>query len=417
MITNGLSTGVRSAMRFRRPAHLAVVLALAGVVSPKQSRAQGAAAPPAFWPARDTTITADPKGTLIRIGIWDSGVDTTLFAGQLARDANGQVLVRGYDAFKRRQDSPMQLLPASLLARAPELNAIIKAYDEYYAGNDTITAVAIDRKLAAMPKADSVAFEVANGQWAGYSHGTAVADVALAGNAHADILIARMEWWHGSPPVPCWSRELAHAEAASIHDLLTWLVSHGARIVNMSWGRFESSYRHNLEECAPRMSEADRLALAVYTVDTIRAVLRADMAAAPHVLFVGAAGNNGSTVAAANPATRFSLPNFLIVGAVDRYGAKTDFTNTGPEVGIYANGDGVPARLVGGALSHVSGTSIATPVVAGTAAKVLSANPKLSGADVRAILEQTADTNSTGQRLLYPTRAVRAARAKNDQKR
>ena len=128
-----------------------------------------------------------------------------------------------------------------------------------------------------------------------------------------------------------------------MRDLLTWLVASGARVVNMSWGRFEGSYRRNLEDCAPAMSDANRRTLARYTVDTIRAVLRAGIAAAR---------------------------------------------------------------------SHVSGTSFATPVVAGTAAKILSVLPELSGAEVRALLEQTTDTNSTGQRLLYPARAVQAARAK-----
>lgn len=306
----------------------------------------------------------------------------------------------------------MQVLPASVLARASELNAILQVQDELDAGSNSPAAAAIELRLAAMSDAERMAFEDAYGRWAGYSHGTSVADVAIAGNARADIVIARMEWWHGSPPVPCWSRELAHREAASMRDLLTWLVASGARVVNMSWGRFEGSYRRNLEDCAPAMSDVDRRTLARYTVDTIRAVLRAGIAAAPRVLFIAAAGNAGSTMEAENPATRFSLPNFLIVGAVDRRGAITAFTNTGPEVGLYANGDGVAARLVGGALSHVSGTSFATPVVAGTAAKILSVLPELSGAEVRALLEQTTDTNSTGQRLLYPARAVQAARAK-----
>jgi len=374
--------------------------------------AQVAPAEAEFWSRRDVIITPSTTALRVRIGIWDSGVDTTLFAGRLARDGSRRVLVRGYDAFKRRQDSPMQVLPASVLARASELNAVLQAQDELDAGNDSMAAAAIERRLAAMSNAERMVFEDAYGRWAGYSHGTSVADVAIAGNARAEIVIARMEWWHGSPPVPCWSRELAHAEAASMRDLLTWLVASGARVVNMSWGRFEGSYRRNLEECAPNMSDADRRTLARYTVDTIRAVLRAGIAAAPRVLFVAAAGNAGSTMEAENPATRFSLPNLLIVGAVDRRGAKTAFTNTGPEVGLFANGDGVAARLVGGLLSHVTGTSIATPLVAGTAAKILSVDPSLSGAEVRALLEQTTDTNSTGQRLLHPARAVQAARAK-----
>jgi len=374
--------------------------------------AQVAPAEAEFWSRRDVIITPSTTALRVRIGIWDSGVDTTLFAGRLARDGSRRVLVRGYDAFKRRQDSPMQVLPASVLARASELNAVLQAQDELDAGNDSMAAAAIERRLAAMSNAERMVFEDAYGRWAGYSHGTSVADVAIAGNARAEIVIARMEWWHGSPPVPCWSRELAHAEAASMRDLLTWLVASGARVVNMSWGRFEGSYRRNLEECAPNMSDADRRTLARYTVDTIRAVLRAGIAAAPRVLFVAAAGNAGSTMEAENPATRFSLPNLLIVGAVDRRGAKTAFTNTGPEVGLFANGDGVAARLVGGLLSHVTGTSIVTPLVAGTAAKILSVDPSLSGAEVRALLEQTTDTNSTGQRLLHPARAVQAARAK-----
>lgn len=83
-----------------------------------------------IWPARSVSIPADPKAKPIRIGIWDSGVDTTLFAGRLARDARGSVLLRGYDPFKQRQDTPMEVLPPALLARQDELNAATMALDD-----------------------------------------------------------------------------------------------------------------------------------------------------------------------------------------------------------------------------------------------------------------------------------------------
>src|SRR5690606_37380061 len=128
------------------------------------------------------------------------------------------------------------------------------------------------------------------------------------------------------------------------------------------------------------------------------------------VLFVGAAGNAGSSMKTANPPTLFSLPNFLLVGAVDRKGAATDWTNTGPEITLFANGERVPARLPGGKLSYPSGTSMATPLVANAAIKVLAMNPRMTGAELRALLERTATPNATGQALLHPAKAVEAAR-------
>jgi CubicO group peptidase (beta-lactamase class C family) len=236
-----------------------------------------------------------------------------------------------------------------------------------------------------------------------------VADIAIAGNQQAEIVIARMEWWHGNPPVPCWSEELANREAASIHDLMTFLKESGARVVNMSWGRAKTSYLGNLKTCFPDMSDSARQRLAQYTVDTIRNVLRAGMANAPNILFVGAAGNAGSKLTAADQATRFTLANFILVGAVDQEGDLADFTNTGAEVTLYANGERVPVRLPGGTISYPSGTSMATPNVANAAAKMLAVNPRLTGAELRTILEETADLNATGQRLLHTGKAVASA--------
>lgn len=362
-----------------------------------------------FWAARDIQVPALPSAAKLRIGIWDSGVDTTLFSGQIAQSASGQDLIRGYNAFKLRQDTPTATLPASVSMPQAELNRVLQAFDDLDSNSDSPQARALSQRLKQQTPEEKAAFDDVVGRYSGYSHGTAVADIALAGLKHVEILIARMEWWHGSPPVPCWTRELADREAASISDQLGFLVENKARVVNMSWVRAEGAYLGNLEKCFPGTPIEERRALARYTVDTIRSALRAGMAAAPEVLFVGASGNAGTTVLEANPATRFSLPNFLLVGAVDRNGAATDWTNTGPEVTLYANGDRVPARLPGGALSYPSGTSMATPVIVNAAAKILSVNPNLSGAQLRELLEKTADRNATGQPLLHTRRAVEAA--------
>ena len=378
---------------------------------PLASAAQNSeAADSSIWIARDTAITSG-VGPPVRIAVWDSGVDTLLFASRLARDPRGQVLVRGYDQHKRRQDTPLALLPEALLARADELNRDLRAYDDLDSGVRSALVTEMQERRRALSAEERDALDIALEDWSGYAHGTGVADITVSGHAHAEIVIARMEWWHGSPPVPCWNPELAVREAASIGDLLAFVVASGARVVNMSWGRWERSYLSNLAECAPDMPVAERQALARFTVDTIRAVLQRGMRDAPHVLFVGAAGNAGTSVEAANAATRFSLPNFLLVGAVDRRGERARYTNVGPEVTLYALGDRVPARLPGGLLSYPSGTSMAAPVVSNAAAKVLAVNPTLSGAELRTLLERTSDVNTTGDRLLHTRRAVRAAQA------
>ncbi|HNR56130.1 MAG TPA: S8 family serine peptidase [Flavobacteriales bacterium] len=361
-----------------------------------------------FWGARDTVLAHVPGTPKVRIGIWDSGVDTALFREHLARNAQGAPILRGYDAFKDRQDIPMALLPDSLATRSTELNQLLRALDDLDSGVESQQAAALKARHDSLPPAEQDRLYDAIDRYSGHVHGTAVADIALAGLADAEIVIARMEWWHGSPPVPCWSRELADKEAASIRDLLDFQMAQGVRVVVMSWGRAGRAYLKNLEECAPEMPDSARIALAQYTITRIRAELIAGMQAAPQVLFVGAAGNSGKSLDEADQATRFVLPNFLLVGAADRDGNDMEWSNTGKEVSLLGLGERVPARLPDGSLSYPSGTSMAAPYVANAAVKVLLVSPDMSGAALRDLLERTATVNAAGSRVLHVSKAIMA---------
>lgn len=117
----------------------------------------------------------------MRIGIRGSGVDLSLFAARVALDTQKRALVRGCDPFKRRQDTPMAVLPSSVAERQDELNRAPMAFDDIDGRVDSPAARAMNAKLDAMAKDEQAAFDDAVGRWSGYAHGTAVADIALAG--------------------------------------------------------------------------------------------------------------------------------------------------------------------------------------------------------------------------------------------
>jgi len=83
-------------------------------------------------------------------------------------------------------------------------------------------------------------------------------------------------------------------------------------------------------------------------------------------------------------------PYILTVGATDANDVITAWTNTGNNIDLTAPGT-VFSTFSGGTYNSASGTSVSSPVVAGAAALVLSANPSLTGSQVQNILKQSAD--------------------------
>ncbi|MBL7076444.1 MAG: S8 family serine peptidase [Kiritimatiellae bacterium] len=104
-------------------------------------------------------------------------------------------------------------------------------------------------------------------------------------------------------------------------------------------------------------------------------------------VIVAAAGNNGSD-GVLYPARYAGV---LAVGAVDADGRQMYFSNRGERLDLVAPGLGVTAAGIDGEAIAFSGTSAATPFVAGAVAGVWSESPNMDGRDVAELLVRYAD--------------------------
>ena len=98
-----------------------------------------------------------------------------------------------------------------------------------------------------------------------------------------------------------------------------------------------------------------------------------------------AAGNEAQAACNVSPARE---PSAITVGATDRYDSRAWFSNYGSCVDIFAPGVDIIGAGLGSSTdsASMSGTSMASPHVAGAAALVLSAYPSLSPAEVNDVL-------------------------------
>jgi hypothetical protein len=132
-------------------------------------------------------------------------------------------------------------------------------------------------------------------------------------------------------------------------------------------------------------------------------------AAKRDALVVAAAGNE--TLNAKRWPAASGDPHVLSVGAIENNGRLASFSNFGPPVQIVAPGVTLPTTSGARAFGDFSGTSAASPVVAGTAALLLSAQPQADVVQMRDLMLRTRGPADGLRGSGGPLRAVRAMEA------
>ncbi len=133
-------------------------------------------------------------------------------------------------------------------------------------------------------------------------------------------------------------------------------------------------------------------------------------AQAAGILVVAAAGNYDPSN---NPDREVTCPakvaGVIAVGATDQDDNPASFTALGSQVTLSAPGVSVLSTVNGGIYGEDSGTSFASPIVAGLAALLWSAVPAMSSATLAGVLTRSAD--ALGDPTLYGAGRVNAFRA------
>jgi subtilisin family serine protease len=110
------------------------------------------------------------------------------------------------------------------------------------------------------------------------------------------------------------------------------------------------------------------------------------------VTYVVAAGNSSSDASAYSPA---GVVEAITVGATDRNDSRAEFSNYGPTLDLFAPGVSIPSAWIGSGnlmMATATGTSMASPHVAGVVAQYLQNHRTASPAAVRSALVGNATT-------------------------
>lgn len=185
-------------------------------------------------------------------------------------------------------------------------------------------------------------------------HGTAVAGVVAAIADDSGIIGV-------APGVDLYAIKVMNGSSGQLSDVVAgvdWAIENDMDILVMSFGT--EDYSQILEDALDDASDAG-------------------------ILLIAAAGNDGDEIR--YPA---AYDDVIAVGSVDDEDVVASSSNTGSDLELVAPGVDVNTTGLSDGYLTLSGTSLATPHVAGVAALLWSYNASLSAAQVRNVLRSTA---------------------------
>ncbi len=363
---------------------------------------------PDIWAAREVTLTADQKLTPVLVAIWDSGIDVSLFPGQVFNDpkptASGNHGL-AWDDEGHPSKSWTHPLTAAQTQAYPAFRDDIKGGVDLQNGVDSPEAQALQKKMATFTPEQMRQrgeFALALGH---YVHGTHCAGIAVRGNPAARLVVARFNDdlpYLNFAPTTVWAKRMK----ANFHTLSLYFNSRHVRVVNMSWGDEVAEFEQWLSRTVPSLTAEERKKRASELFSIWREAVEGAIKNSPGTLFITAAGNSDSDASFIEDVpSSLHEPNLITVGAVNQAGDETSFTSSGETVLVHANGYHVESFVPGGARLPLSGTSMASPNVVNLAAKLFALDPSLTPQRVIELIRAGATASDDGRRHLIDEKA------------
>ncbi|MCP1190070.1 S8 family peptidase [Priestia flexa] len=217
-------------------------------------------------------------------------------------------------------------------------------------------------------------------------HGTHVSGI-IASETNNHEGLAGVTWYNKIMPIKAMGAK-GYGTTFDIAKGIFWAVDHGADIINMSLGNYQHS---------SLLKEA------------------IDYAYNKNVVLIAAAGNENTM----QPSYPAAFPNVLSVAAVSYTGQRASFSNYGDYIDVSAPGVQIPSTYFNQQYAALSGTSMASPHVAGLAGLLLSANPNLTNQEVIEIIKNSTydlgipgTDNEFGNGLINVKNGLEAAQSK-----